>query len=157
MKNKSYISLVLWIAALIGIGSIIGLLTNPKIDTWYAALNRSPWSPPNWIFGPVWTILYALMGTCGWLIWRSRPFSRLWLVKSLYATQLVLNWTWMPLFFHHHLLGLSLISLGAMDILVGALIGLTYSKMRWVSLLMMPYFFWILFATQLNVYIWWNN
>jgi len=143
--------------ALIAIGSIIGSLTKPEISTWYSTLNRSPLTPPNYVFPVAWTVLYGLIGVCGWLIWHESSFPKLRTIKTLYVTQLILNWSWTPLFFHYHLTGFSLIVLGAMDILIGALVFLVYSKIRSVSLLMMPYLLWILFASHLNFYIWWHN
>ena len=157
MQNKHYLSLIIWIIALIAIGGAIGSLTKPEISTWYSTLNRSPLTPPNYVFPVAWTILYGIIGTCGWLIWRKSQFPRLSVIKTLYVTQLILNWSWTPLFFHYHLTGLSLVVLGAMDILVCALIGLAYQKIRAVSLLMIPYLSWILFASYLNFYIWWYN
>ena len=156
-ENKSKLSLILWIVALIVIGGVIGSLTKPEISTWYSTLNRSTLTPPNYVFPVAWTILYGIIGTCGWLIWRSQAFPKLSVIKTLYVTQLILNWSWTPLFFHYHLTGISLVVLGAMDILVGALIFLAYPKIRTVSLLMIPYLLWILFATYLNFYIWWYN
>lgn len=157
MQHKNYISLILWIVALIAIGGVIGSLTKPEISTWYSILNRSPLTPPNYVFPVAWTILYGIIGACGWLIWKESSFSKLSIIKTLYVTQLILNWSWTPLFFHYHLTGHSLIVLGAMDILVSELIYLTYQKIRSVSLLMIPYLLWILFATYLNFYIWQYN
>lgn len=154
MQNKNYLSLIIWIVALIAIGGVIGSLTKPEISTWYSALNRSTLTPPNYVFPVAWTILYGMIGVCGWLIWRSQAFPKLSVIKTLYVTQLILNWSWTPLFFHYHLTGISLVVLGAMDILVVTLIWLTYRKMRAVSLLMIPYLLWILFASYLNFYIW---
>ena len=154
MQNKNYILLSIWILGLIAIGGVIGSLTKPEISTWYSTLNRSPLTPPNYIFPIAWTILYGIIGACGWLIWCYQVFTKLSVIKTVYALQLILNWSWTPLFFHYHLTGLSLIALGTMDIMVGAIIWLSYRKMRTVSLLMMPYLFWILFATYLNFYIW---
>jgi benzodiazapine receptor len=156
-ENKSYLSLILWIVLLIAIGVVIGTLTKPEISTWYSTLKRSILTPPNYVFPIAWTILYGIIGACGWLIWLENSFQRPSVIKALYLTQLILNWSWTPLFFHYHLTGLSLIVLGAMDILVGAIICVAYSKMRAVSLLMIPYLLWIIFATYLNFYIWcWN-
>lgn len=155
--NKSKFSLIIWIVALIAIGGVIGSLTKPEISTWYSALNRSTLTPPNYIFPIAWTILYGIIGACGWLIWRSQAFPKLSIIKTLYMAQLILNWSWTPLFFHCHLTGLSIVVLGAMDILVCALICIAYRKMKAVSLLMIPYLSWILFATYLNFYIWWYN
>jgi benzodiazapine receptor len=66
--NKSKFSLIIWIVALIAIGGVIGSLTKPEISTWYSALNRSTLTPPNYIFPIAWTILYGIIGACGWLI-----------------------------------------------------------------------------------------
>ncbi len=155
--NKSYIFLLVWILVLIAIGSVIGSLTKPEMSTWYSLLNRSSLTPPNYVFPVVWTILYGVTGVCGWLIWNAPLFPQLKTTKSLYAIQLFLNWSWTPLFFQYHLAGLSLIVLGAMDIMVGAIIWLSYRKIRLVSLLMTPYLLWLLFASYLNFYLWQYN
>jgi len=157
IENKNYFSLIIWIVGLIVIGSVIGSLTKPEISTWYSTLNRAELTPPNYVFPIAWTILYGIIGACGWLIWSAQTFPELKGIKTLYATQLILNWSWTPLFFGYHLTGISMIVLGAMDILVGALIFLAYRKMKVVSLLMIPYLSWILFASYLNFYIWWCN
>lgn len=156
-KYKSYFSLLVWIAALILIGSSIGFLIKPEINTWYSTLNRSYLTPPNYVFPIAWTILYATIAMCGWIIWRTPSFSHLKLIKILYVMQLILNWSWTPLFFGYHLTSFSLIGLVLMDITVSMIIYLAYSKMRSVSLLMIPYLLWILFATHLNFYIWQYN
>jgi benzodiazapine receptor len=155
--NKTHLLLIIWIVTLIAIGGAIGSLTKPEISTWYSILNRSSLTPPNYVFPVAWTILYGIIGTCGWLIWCAQAFPKLKALKTLYVTQLILNWSWTPLFFHYHLTGLSLAVLITMDLLVSALIFLVYPKIRSVSLLMTPYLLWILFATNLNFYIWWCN
>ncbi len=156
-ENKNRLSLIIWIVALIVIGSVIGSLTKPEISTWYSTLNRSTLTPPNYVFPVAWTILYGIIGACGWLIWRNQAFPKLSIIKTLYVAQLILNWSWTPLFFHCHLTGLSLVVLVAMDILVCALICIAYRKIKVVSLLMIPYLSWILFASYLNFYIWQYN
>lgn len=156
-ENKTRFSLIIWTLGLIAIGGAIGSLTKPEISTWYITLSRSTLTPPNYVFPVAWTILYGMIGACGWLIWRASSFPKLKVLKTLYVTQLILNWSWTPLFFHYHLTGLSLVVLVAMDILVGTLIWLAYPKIRAVSILMIPYLLWILFASYLNFYIWWYN
>ena len=155
--TKNHLSLIIWIVGLIAIGSLIGSLTKPEISSWYSTLNRSTLTPPNYVFPVAWTILYGIIGACGWLIWHAQAFPKLSIIKTLYVAQLILNWSWTPLFFHYHLTRLSLIVLIAMDILVGTITWLAYRKMKAVSLLMIPYLSWILFATYLNFYIWWCN
>jgi translocator protein len=155
--NKNTYSLIIWIAALLAIGSLMGLLTKPEISTWYSTLNRSGLTPPDYVFPVAWSILYTIIGICGWSIWSAPPSTHLRLIKILYIIQLILNWIWTPLFFSYHLTGLSLVVLNCMDILVGMIIWLAYPKTRSVSLLMIPYLLWILFATHLNFYIWQHN
>lgn len=157
IPNKSYLFLILWITALLTIGSLMGALTKSEISTWYSALDRSPLTPPNYVFPIAWTILYAIIAICGWIIWQATSMTGLRLTKFLYAMQLILNFSWTPLFFRYHLHGLSLIVLIAKDIIAALIIYLTYKKFRSVSLLMFPYLLWILFATYLNFYIWQHN
>jgi len=157
IKNIPYLSLIIWIASLIGVGGLIGSLTKPQISTWYGTLHRAPLTPPNYVFSVAWTFLYAIIATCGWLIWRNDSCPRLKVIKTIFVTQLILNWTWTPVFFHYHLPNVSLLVLTAMDILVGIIIYQAYSTIRRVALLMIPYLLWILFATYLNFYIWWFN
>ena len=154
MQNKNYLYLLIWILGLIAIASVIGYLTKPEISAWYSTLNRAPMTPPNYVFPVAWTILYGIIGACGQAIWSEQSLE---FIKTLYVTQLILNWSWTPLFFHYHLTGIALVVLGVMNILVGVLICFTYSKIRTVSLLMIPYLLWILFANYLNFYIWWYN
>lgn len=156
-KNKSYLSLIIWIASLILIGSSIGLLTKSSVDTWYITLNRSPLTPPNYLFGIAWSILYGMIATSGWLIWRSKPFASLHLIKILYVLQLLLNWSWTPLFFTYHLTGLALICLSLIIILVALLIMKSYKEINIAALLLIPYLLWLLFAAHLNFYIWQYN
>lgn len=157
MQNKNHIYLILSIVALIAIGLSIGSFTKPEISTWYSTLNRSSLTPPNYVFPIAWTIFYGIIGACGWVIWGEPSFPKIMVIKPLYVIQLILNWSWTRLFFHFHLTGFSLIVLGSMDILVGMIIWLSYPKIRLVSLLMIPYLLWILFASYLNFYIWWYN
>jgi len=154
MKNKKNLSVIIWMATLITIGAIIGSFTKPEISAWYSTLNRSPFTPPNYIFPIAWTILYGMIGACGSIIWHARSSQTVKLMKILYIIQLVLNWSWTPLFFNYHLVGLSLFVLCCMDSVVGLLIWLAYRKIKLASLLLIPYLFWILFATYLNAYIW---
>lgn len=156
-QNKHYLSLILWITGILLIGSVIGSLTKAEIHSWYSTLNRSPLTPPNYVFPIAWTILYGIIGICGWIIWQASSFSGLRLLKSLYLMQLILNWCWTPLFFHYHWRGFSLVVLGGMDMAVSMIVYCAYPKVRVVSLLMVPYLLWILFATYLNFYIWQYN
>lgn len=157
-KNlKNYSSLIIWISLVVSVGFIIGYLTKPSISTWYSKLNKSILTPPNYVFPIAWSILYTLIGICGWLIWPNRSSNRLKFIKSAYITQLFLNWSWPPLFFRYHFTDISMVVLILMNIFVASIIYLSYNKIKLVSWLMIPYFAWILFASYLNFYICLNN
>ncbi|MCP5369225.1 MAG: tryptophan-rich sensory protein [Rickettsiaceae bacterium] len=157
LASKNYISLITWVVILVLIGSIIGSLTKTEVNTWYSTLSRSPFTPPNYVFPIAWTILYIIIAICGFIIWRQQSSRTLKIIKNLYMLQLILNWSWTPLFFYYHLIGFSLISLAVMDIIVVTIIFFSYNNIRSVSLLMIPYLLWLLFATYLNFYIWQYN
>lgn len=90
-------------------GFVNAYVTQPNIDSWYKYLNRPPFSPPNWLFAPVWVILYCAIGLASFLVWRSAyvPQSKVsrrafWWAISVYALQIVTNWVWTPVFFGSH-------------------------------------------------------
>ena len=157
LKIKSYVSLIIWITLLILVGSIIGFFTKSSVDTWYKTLNRSPLTPPNYLFSIAWSTLYAMIGTSGWMIWRSESLPELKPIKTLYISQLILNWLWTPIFFTYHFVGISLICLCCLTMLVILLIIKSYEKFTLCSLLLVPYLLWLLFAIHLNFYIWQHN
>lgn len=157
LKINKYISLLIWIFSLIVIGAIIGILNKSYVYSWYMTLNRSPITPPNYLFGIVWSTLYSMIGTSGWIIWGSHQFKDLKLIKKLYLLQLFLNWSWTFLFFRYHLTGLSLVCLSMIIILVAGIVIKSYKKINIVTLLFLPYLIWLLLAFHLNLYIWVYN
>lgn len=157
VKNKIYISLMVWIVSLIAIGSVIGNATQSDVSAWYPTLQRSSLTPPDYVFGIVWTILYAMIATSGWLIWNEKSSAELESVKKLYILQLVLNWSWMPLFFRYHLIGTSLLCILSIVALATLIIAKTYKKYTSISVLLVPYLCWLLLASYLNFYIWQYN
>jgi translocator protein len=107
----------------------------------------------GWVFGPVWTILYALMGIAAWRVWKDRGFSGATVPLSLFAAQLVVNAIWTPLFFGAGLLGWALVDILVLNLLLGATI-VAFSRVdRPAGLLLVPYILWVLFATALNAAI----
>lgn len=157
VKSSEIISLILWISSLIFVGFLLSMTTGASIKTWYILLEKSPLTPPNHYFGIAWTLLYAMIGTSGWLIWRSVPDANLNFIKKLFIIQLLLNWSWTPLFFGLHLIGTSLITISTLAIVIICIIKTSLSKHAKVSLLLTPYLLWVIFATYLNLYIWLYN
>ncbi len=147
----------LWVVCLVGIGFGLGVLTKQSIPTWYEYLKRSSLTPPNYVFGVAWTILYALIGMSGALLWNAENVSDSFAIKKLYVLQLLLNWIWTPIFFSLHMVGGALGVLSALIICVGWLIFKSYRQIRLVSVLLMPYFLWLVFAAYLNFFVWFYN
>lgn len=153
MNRTNNFSLVVWIIALVSIGYALGLLTKTSVNGWYLTLNRSSLSPPNYIFGVVWTLLYIMLGISGWLIWKSRQFLGLDAIKQLFIVQLFLNWSWTPLFFYFNKINLALVCIVCLTALVWLLSILCFKSLKKVSLLLIPYGLWLLFASYLNLFI----
>lgn len=142
----------------IAICELVGLAAVPftvsSITTWYAALNKPSFSPPNWIFGPVWTILYFMMGVSVYLIWqKGLKKSAVKEALSFFVLQLLFNFLWSFLFFYLHSPLLGFVDI---VILLGAIImtAIKFNKIsKLAAYLLLPYFFWVLFATLLNLAI----
>jgi benzodiazapine receptor len=132
--------------------AVAGLGAQFTPGPWYQALNKPDWTPPPWVFGPVWTILYTMIAAAAWLVWLGQP--RIGIALTLWVLQLVLNGAWSWLFF-----GLERPGLAAIDIvaLLIAILGtvLTFARVsRTAAWLLVPYVCWVSFAAALNVAIW---
>ncbi len=133
-------------------GGIGSLFTFSAIPTWYAYLNKPFFSPPNWLFGPVWTLLYNFMGIAAYLVWRKYQFSK----KSIgfwhvYGTQLVLNTLWSILFFGLKDLGVAFIEILALWYFIARCIQEGRKLSIWTVYLLLPYLAWVSFAALLNL------
>lgn len=127
-----------------------GLVTAVSVNGWYQALEKPPFNPPDWIFGPVWTLLFLFMAVAGWRVWRSNPGPATRPALTAWAVQLALNLTWSTLFFGLRAIGAALVEI----ILLLAAIILTTVLMwrhdRVAGLLFLPYMVWVGFAGVLN-------
>jgi translocator protein len=146
----------LLVPLLVGAGS--GFLTGGAVRDWYPSLVRPSFAPPSWVFGPVWTALYLMMGLAAWLVWRkagTTPAGRVAL--GLFALQLVLNGLWSVLFFGLRAPGPALIEI----VVLWAAIAATLRAFRRVDAvagwLLVPYLAWVTFAAILNAGFWWLN
>ena len=145
-----YSSLIVWIVSIQVISAFFGWLSQGETKEWYTALARSPFTPPSYLFGIVWPILYAMIATSGWLIWLKDDA-----LKKIFIVQLIQNFLWTVIFFKLHLIGLALLDMLTLALVIGYIIGKT--KVRLVKILMWPYLLWILFASHLTLYIWLYN
>jgi tryptophan-rich sensory protein len=126
-------------------------------DSWYDALKKPTWNPPSWVFGPAWTLLYILMATAAWLVWREGGWKRHGRALNLFLLQWLLNALWTPLFFGLHRPGLALIGILALWLAIAATLIAFWRISRPAGLLLVPYLAWVSFASALNFAIWHLN
>lgn len=157
MKFTDWIKLVIWIVVFEAIGFFLGMLTQANLH-WYEGLNKSALTPPGSVFSIVWSILYALLAIVGWALWQHRDSIQNKQLIYLFSIQMVMNWAWTPFFFQLHWLGFSFLWITAMVFLNGIIIVSGRNQIKAISLALIPYFLWLIFAAYLNGVIWiYNN
>ncbi|RZK88964.1 MAG: tryptophan-rich sensory protein, partial [Pedobacter sp.] len=150
MKLKA-LAFILNIALTLSIGALGGWATAKSVQTWYPTLNKPSFNPPNWLFAPVWTSLYLLIGIAAYLVWIKRDtithFPR---TVAIYLIQLILNLAWSFIFFYLHEIGFALfeILILLVVIIVNAL--MFYKINKWAGLIFIPYILWVSFASFLT-------
>lgn len=154
MKKEHVIKLILSLLLTVGIGSLGGLFTAPEIGGWYTTIQKPSFQPPNWLFGPVWTLLYILMGISLYLVWK-QPSSELRnKALTIFFIQFILNFFWSVIFFNQHQIGWALIEIGVMWVCILLTI-IQFKKIKPAAAwLLVPYILWVSFATVLNAAIW---
>ena len=121
---------------------------------WYAGLTKPTWNPPGWIFGPVWTVLYAMMAVAAWQVWRRGGWAKQKAALSLFVIQWALNALWTPLFFGLHRPDWALAEILVLLIAILATLRAFWGVDRPAGLILLPYALWVAFATVLNWTIW---
>lgn len=160
---RSARALIAFLAIAFGVAAIGGFSTIDNVNGWYAGASKAVWNPPNFVFGPVWTVLYSVMSVSAWLVWRERirpEFGSLVRAAlTAYIVQLVLNAIWTPTFFGlYPALGISALWI-ALAIIVAIDVAVLVTMLRFwrvrrsAALLLIPYWAWVLYATTLNVAI----
>ncbi len=125
---------------------------------WYANLDKPWFNPPNWVFGPVWSLLYCMMAVAAWLVWRKAASTpELYWPLGLFAFQLILNALWTPLFFGLQRPDLAMITIIVLWAAIAATTVAFYPVSRTAAALFLPYWLWVSFAALLNATLWWLN
>jgi len=156
-KLRSVLALVAFLAISFAVAALGSIATITQVDGWYADADKAPWNPPSAVFGPVWTVLYALMSVAAWLVWRERRRTDVRRPLTLYVIQLVLNAIWTPVFFGlYPVIGVAALWIAvaiivALDVLVLLTMVALWRVRRVAAVLLIPYWAWVLFATTLNV------
>lgn len=155
MRLREYWILAGFIAAALVAGVIGGWATSSSVGSWYLELTKPKWNPPDWIFGPVWTVLYLLMAIAVFRVWVLRhrvPAART--VVVVYFSQLALNCAWSVLFFGLRMPGWALVDLVVLLMLLAWLQVYLWEIDQVAGALWLPYVIWVSFAGALNAAIW---
>ncbi len=154
---RNTLGLIVSLLLCYSVAGLGGWWTAGAVSSWYPTLQKPPLNPPNWVFGPVWSLLYTMMAIAAWLVGKRVGLTGGRVPLGLFVLQLVLNLAWSGLFF-----GMKSPTLGAIDIILlwSAILAttITFWKVnKAAGALMTPYLLWVSFATYLNLGIWWLN
>ncbi|TCO08482.1 TspO/MBR related protein [Natronoflexus pectinivorans] len=150
MKKHLLLKLLISIALPLSVGAIAGMFTAQAVPEWYASLNRPWFSPPNWIFGPVWTTIYILMGISFFMVWKQDATRERNLAILVFFIQLLLNLAWSFLFFYFKMPGLALIEIILLWLSIIVMFFAFYKVNPLAAYINIPYFLWVSFAIPLN-------
>jgi tryptophan-rich sensory protein len=155
-KRRPLLGLLGWFALCFA-AAAIGAIGSRSAPEFYSSLSQPGWAPPAAWFGPVWTVLYALMAIAAWLVWRKDGFAGARAALTLFVAQLVFNTWWSWFFFAWHRGALALADIAVLWVLVAATIVAFWFVRRLAAVLMVPYLAWVSFATALNFAVWRMN
>jgi len=146
--------LFVFLVACFGAAGIGSALTTSALGDWYPTLTKPSFNPPNWIFGPVWTVLYLMMAIAGWFAWRAGPPPPAAAVWTPYFTQLALNTAWSGIFFYLHAPGWAFAEIILLWLAIAATIAAFARRSKVAAWLLVPYLAWVSFAALLNFSLW---
>jgi translocator protein len=150
---RRWVALAVWIALPLLLGGGVGSFFQP--GEWYAGLEKPSWNPPSWVFGPVWTALYIMMGVAAWLVWDRYGFrgpARTALI--LFLVHLIFNAAWSALFFGAQAPGLAFAEILVLWAMIAALVVMFWRLRTLAGVLLLPYLAWVSFAAVLNYTLW---
>ncbi len=150
-RTRDVVGLTAFVTLCFGVSTLGGRAAAAALPGWYAALPKPSWTPPGWVFGPAWTLLYPLVAVAGWLAWRE---GRARFGPLVYLLQLGLNAAWPWLFFGLRRVDLALACVVALWIAILATVVAFWRVSRTAAMLLLPYLAWVAFAAALNHAIW---
>lgn len=155
-KLRQILGLIGWLVVSFA-ASAVGAVASIQAKSFYSQLVQPAWAPPSWLFGPVWTLLYALMAIAAWLVWRSGGFRTNRIALSFFLVQLALNALWSWLFFAWHRGALSFADIVLLWVLIVATLFSFWRVRHLAGTLLIPYLLWVSFASVLNYSVWQLN
>ncbi|MCH5585677.1 tryptophan-rich sensory protein [Shimazuella sp. AN120528] len=156
-RRHAILSFSVFLSICFSVALIGALMTEIGENSWFTGLQKPTFQPPNWIFGPVWTVLYILIAISGWLVYIQERTPIRKFVLQVYAAQLILNLLWTFLFFGLHSLILSLVDIFILVFTIFYYIVISRNLSKWAALLFVPYAIWVTFAALLNLSLWMLN
>lgn len=154
--GRSLAALALCVILCFGVAGLGGYWTSLGLGPWYDVLRKPRWTPPNWVFGPVWSALYTMMAVAAWRVWRARGSGQGGAL-ALFGLQLALNLAWSGLFFGLRSPGAGVVAIAALWMAIAATLVAFRRLDRVAGMLMVPYLLWVTYASALNVAIWHLN
>jgi translocator protein len=152
-RIKNFVALAGFLALCLSVAAIGGAVTRTSVYDWYQALVKPPFTPPDWVFSPVWITLYVLMGLAAWCVWRRVEPDRRRSPLSAFGIQLGLNLAWSFIFFGARSIGWALIEIGFLWAAIAVTIRLFWRIDRLAGGLLVPYILWVSYAAVLNASI----
>eukprot|EP00892_Ulva_mutabilis_P010430 jgi/Ulvmu1/775/UM010_0149.1 len=149
-KSQGIKFLVASVGLNLGVGATLGILAVPSIKKWYKKLKKPSWTPPNAVFGPIWSILYTSMGVASWMVFKQGGFSAQKRPLGLYALHLAVNFAWQPLFFQAKRLDVAMVDISALLVMTAATAKAFHKVAPKAGALMLPELAWVAYAAALN-------
>ncbi|RZZ85013.1 TspO/MBR family protein [Pseudoxanthomonas winnipegensis] len=154
--KRQVLGLVGWLLLVLVAGAI-GAAASVQAATFYATLAQPSWAPPAAVFGPVWSVLYVLMGIAAWLVWRRGGWAAQRRALTVFVAQLALNALWSWLFFGWHLGAAAMLDIVVLWVLIVVTVAMFWRARPLAGLLLLPYLAWVTFASALNYAVWQLN
>ncbi len=155
--SRDILGLVAFLALCLAVSGLGGAVTATSVGTWYQALQKPNFNPPDWVFAPVWTTLYIFMAIAAWRVWRRGPTRGTRRALMVFAAQLALNLGWSVIFFGFRHIGLALIEVLVLLAAIIANMSLFWRIDRLAGALFVPYAVWVAYASLLTTALWWLN
>jgi len=155
-NSRNFLGFIAWFAVSFA-ASAIGALASIQAKQFYGLLTQPAWAPPSWLFGPVWTALFAMMAVAAWLVWRTGGFRANRVALSLFLVQLAFNTLWSWLFFAWHRGALAFADIVLLWVLIVATLASFWRVRPIAGALLIPYLLWVSFAAFLNFSVWQLN
>lgn len=152
--KRPWVGLVVLLGVCFAVAWAGSAATTPKIAGWYAGLSKPAWNPPNWVFGPVWSVLYGCMAVAAWLVWRQGGLAAARRPLIWFGIQLGLNGLWSWIFFAMESPGWAFVELVLLWLAIAATAAEFWKRSQVAAILLLPYLAWATFAGVLNFAIW---